>query len=99
MTSPDRKWTLDRKMEVVLELLRGGDATTISRSHGISQSQLFAWRDRFLEGGRAALRVRRSSPQDLKIRQLERLVGRLTMEKEILKKTEQIRQNQEKQKP
>lgn len=99
MTSPDRRWTLDRKMEVVLELLRGGDATALSRSHGISQSQLFAWRDRFLEGGRVALRVRRNSPQDSKIRQLERLVGRLTMEKEILKKTEEIRQNKERSRP
>ena len=86
-------------MEVVLELLRGGDAPTISRSHGISQSQLFSWRDKFLEGGRAALRTRRSSPQDSKIRQLERLVGRLTMEKEILKKTEEIRQRTPRSKP
>jgi transposase-like protein len=86
-------------MEVVLELLRGGDAPTISRSHGISQSQLFSWRDRFLEGGRTALRVRRGSPQDSKIRQLERLVGRLAMEKEILKKTEELRQRPERSKP
>jgi transposase-like protein len=90
MSSPQRKWTLDRKMHVVLELLRGGDAAAISRSNGISQAQLFDWRDRFLEAGKAALKVRRNQDHNKKIRQLERLVGRLTMEKEILKKTEQL---------
>lgn len=90
MSSPEKKWTLDRKMEVVLELLKGGDAVAISRSNGISQAQLFDWRDRFLEAGKAALKVRRNKDQDKRLRQLERLVGRLAMEKEILKKTEQI---------
>ncbi len=41
MSSPERKWILDWKMEVVLELLRGGDAGVTSRSDGISQTQLF----------------------------------------------------------
>ncbi|MFX0200681.1 MAG: helix-turn-helix domain-containing protein [Candidatus Hodarchaeota archaeon] len=84
MSSPQRKWTLDGKMEVVLEFLRRCDATTISRSNGISQAQLFDWQDRFFEGGKSALKHGGNQDHDKK-RQLERFAGRLTMEKEILK--------------
>jgi hypothetical protein len=78
-------------MAVVMELLRGGEAAEISRTHGISQSELFEWRDRFLEAGKESLKSRSKDPErDKRVRHLERLVGRLTMENEILKKTEQM---------
>jgi transposase len=78
-------------MDVVMELLRGGDASEISRSYGISQSELFEWRDRFLEGGKESLKSRNKDPErDKKIKHLERLVGRLTMENEILKKSDEM---------
>ena len=53
------RWTPTRKAAVVLELLRGGEVAELARKHWLSQAQLFAWRDRFLEGGQAALRTRR----------------------------------------
>jgi len=53
------RWTPTRKAAVILELLRGGEAGELARTHGLSQAQLFVWRDRFLEGGQAALRTRR----------------------------------------
>ena len=91
MSSQEKRWTAGQKMDVVMELLRGGEASEISRSHGISQSELFEWRDRFLEGGKESLKSRSKDPErDKKIKHLERLVGRLTMEKEILKKTEEM---------
>ncbi len=52
------RWTPTRKAAVILDLLRGGDAVELARTHGLSQAQLFAWRDRFLEAGHAALRTR-----------------------------------------
>lgn len=83
------RWTLTRKAAVVLELLRGGEAVEVARKHGLSQAQLFAWRDRFLEGGQAALRTRRGQGEldrDRQVRELERKVGQLTLENEVLKK-------------
>ena len=53
-----KRWTPTRKAAVILDLLRGGDAVELARKHGLSQAQLFAWRDRFLEAGHAALRTR-----------------------------------------
>ncbi len=85
------RWTINRNAAVVLELLRGGDAVELARWHGLSQAQLFAWRDRFLEGGQAALRTRRGqldSERERQVRELERKVGQPTVENEILKKTD-----------
>ncbi len=91
MSTQEKKWTLTRKMGVVMELLRGSEAASICRANGISQSQLFEWRDKFIEAGKESLKVRKNNTiQGKKVGELEQLVGRLTMENEILKKTEQI---------
>ena len=87
------RWTPTRKAAVVLELLRGGDAVELARRHGLSQVQLFAWRDRFLQAGQAALRTRQGQAEqerDRQVRELERKVGQLTVENEILKKTDEL---------
>ncbi|MGH7433215.1 MAG: transposase [Candidatus Methylomirabilales bacterium] len=87
------RWTPTRKAAVIVELLRGGDAVELARRHGLSQAQLFAWRDRFLEGGRAALKTRRGQGElerDRRVRELERKVGQLTVENEVLKKTDEL---------
>lgn len=87
------RWTPTRKAAVILDLLRGGDAGELARTHGLSQAQLFAWRERFLEGGQAALRTRRGQSElerDRQMRELERKVGQLTVENELLKKTDEL---------
>jgi transposase len=87
------RWTITRKAAVILELLRGGEAAELARKHGLSQAQLFAWRDRFLEGGQAALRTRQgraAQERDRRVQELERKVGQLTVENEILKKTDEL---------
>lgn len=82
------RWTPTRKAAVILDLLRGGDAGELARTHGLSQAQLFTWRDRFLEGGQAALRTRRGQSElerDRQMRELERKVGQLTVENELIR--------------
>ena len=72
-----------------LDLLRGGDAGELARRHGCSQPQLFLWRHPFLQAGHAALRTRQGRAEqerDRQVRELERKVGQLTVENEILKK-------------
>lgn len=87
----NHRWTVTHKMEIVLELLRGADVVELSRRHGMSQAQVSAWRDAFLVGGQAALRARKGAEQraqERQLRQLERKVGQLLIENEILKKLE-----------
>ncbi len=80
------RWTPTRKAAVVLEPLCGREVVELARPHGLSQAQLFAWRERFLEGGQAALKTRRGQIA----LELERQVGQLTVENEILKKTDEL---------
>ncbi len=87
------RWTQARKTVVVLELLRGGEAVELARRYGISQAELFSWRDRFLAAGQAALQARHpraEREQEQRVRALERKVGQLTLENELLKKTDEL---------
>lgn len=87
-----RRWTAKRKSEVVLGLLRGAEAAQLARENGISQSQLFEWRDRFLEGGRLQLKFKkRKDPKEKEIGRLERKVGQLTLQVEILQEVARLK--------
>jgi transposase-like protein len=66
-------------------LLKGSNAVELARANGISQYQLFQWRDRFLEAGKSELLVkRRKDPSDKEIGRMERKIGQLTLHVEIL---------------
>ena len=87
-----RSWTPDEKAEIVLAGLRG-DRTVreVCREHQITETQFYKWRDRLLEGGKAALRrPNEKRPEDSEIKDLkkrvahlERALGRKTYELEI----------------
>ena len=70
----------------------GMSVSFVAHRAGIAPSQLFAWKRRMLEGGHTAVEadedvVGASQVRDLekRVRELERLLGRKTMEAEILK--------------
>ena len=81
------RWSANKKMDVVMRLLRGEPLDRVSREVGIEAHRLAAWRDDFLEGGKDALKGQRPdrSGDDRALRQAERKVGQLTMENEILR--------------
>lgn len=81
------------KLQMVEESeLPGMSVSYVARKYGISSSQLFAWRRLAREGKLSAIRageevVPASEVKQLhaRIRELERLLGKKTMENEILK--------------
>lgn len=89
-----RSFTPEQKAEIVLAGLRG-DRTVrdVCREYEIAETLYYQWRDRLLEGGKAALstsRDRGKDPRDVELRearkrvaQLERALGRKTYELEI----------------
>ncbi len=97
MSSPKvedgKRWTSGRKAEVVLALLRGADLSEVCRRNGISQSQAYAWRDSFLEGGQESLKSRRGGrhPKEREVSRLERKVGQLTLQLEILEEVARLK--------
>ena len=88
-----RRWSTGEKVRLVEEAKQPGMSVSfVARQAGISPSQLFAWKRRMLEGGHAAVQadedvVGASRVRDLekRVRTLECLLGRKTMETEILK--------------
>jgi hypothetical protein len=86
------RWTANRKASVVLELLKGSNAVELARANGISQNELFQWRDRFLEAGKSELKAkRRKDPSDKEIGRLERKIGQLTLQVEILQEVARLK--------
>jgi transposase len=88
-----RRFTTEQKLLVVNETLQPGMSISyVARRHGLSPSLVFRWRRLMNEGGKEAVRadedvVAASEVRRLeeRVRDLERLLGRKTMEVEILK--------------
>jgi len=77
------------KAQLVLELLRGKPIEEVSREHQVTIADLSAWRDIFLKQGEQGFR---KQPENSKISEYERALGRLQMELELYKKKESFRQ-------
>jgi len=88
-----RRWTAEQKRAMVLETEQPGmSLSAVARKYEIHPNQLFRWRKLMQEGALSAVRadeevVPVSEVKDLRtrVRELERLLGRKTMEVEILK--------------
>lgn len=84
-------WTSKKKLEVVLEGIKEKETVTeICRKHGISQSMYYEWRNTLFEKGEEALkyggRSKQEAEKEKRILHLERKVGQLTLECDLLKK-------------
>lgn len=85
MPKSDRgRFSAKRKREAVLRLLRGEDLDLVSREIGVTGATLSTWRETFLEAGLGSLRSKRSDERDERIKVLERKLGQVVMEKELL---------------
>src|SRR5579875_3727475 len=88
-----RRFTAEQKLAVVAETMQPGMSISyVARRHGLSPSLVFRWRCLMADGGREAVRaddkvVPAADARRLqeRVRELERQVGRKTLEVEILK--------------
>jgi transposase-like protein len=91
-----RTFTPVFKFETVLDMVRGEKTVAqICRERDITESLLYKWRDAFFERAPGIFTDQRSStngsdPQAERIAELERLVGRQTLEIEVLKKARSL---------
>jgi hypothetical protein len=81
------RWSVRRKTDAVMRLLRGEDLDTVARELRVEAHRLAAWRDEFMAGGAEALKARPTEPADRKLREAERQIGKLTMELEVWQAT------------
>jgi transposase-like protein len=88
MTRKRRRFTAEFKAQVVLAVLTGEQTPAeVCRAYGLSPALLSLWKATFLQRAHAAFQADdRRGDEHARIAELERMVGRLTMEREILKK-------------
>ena len=52
----NNRWSANKKLDVVLRLLRGEKLEEVSREVGVEAHRLAAWRDEFLDAGKEGLK-------------------------------------------
>ena len=90
-----RRWTFLQKLRVAQESsVPGMTVTSVARKYGMAPSQLFRWRKLLLKAGQEIVSVSDQGFADgelrelkRRVRELERLLGRATLENEILRET------------
>jgi transposase len=93
-----RRWTAAEKVSMVRETLEPGvSVSLVARRHGINPNQLFHWRRLYQDGslasvaaGEPVVPASELAAATRRIRDLERLLGRKTLENEILKEAVEI---------
>jgi len=93
-----RRFTLQQK-RALLEAaeLPGASISSVAREHGLHASMLFQWRramengeEKGLESGEEVVPASKLKEAEARIRDLERALGRKTMENEILQEAVKI---------
>ncbi|WCK25806.1 IS3 family transposase [Agrobacterium pusense] len=88
-----RRWTTEQKLTIIEQSFEPGETvSSTARRHGVAPNLLYRWRRLLSEGGAAAVDsdervVGNSEVKKLedRVRELERMLGRKTMEVEILR--------------
>ena len=100
LTHPEqrRRFSVEQKLVIVRETFEPGrSVSTIARQHDVHANQVFKWRKLYQEGSLAAVRTGESvvpaselAEAMKQIRDLQRMLGKKTMENEILKEAVEI---------
>ena len=93
-----RRWSVQEKAALVKETYEPGmSVSLVARKHGISASQLFNWRKLEREGALVAVQSGESgvpaselAAARAQIAQLQRMLGKKTMEAEILREAIEV---------
>lgn len=86
-----RTFSAESKTELVLLVLTGEKSQAeVCREHQLSAQQFGNWKRQFLENASSAFEKPDTRVETEQIAELERMVGRLTMQLEIAKKASSI---------
>ena len=87
-----RRWSAEEKARIVQETYAPGmSVSLVARRHGIAPNQLFSWRRLYAEGalsavgaGEEVIPASEYRALQQQVRELQRLLGKKTLENEIL---------------
>lgn len=100
-----RRWSASEKIAMVAETYEPGTTVSlVARRHGIAPNQLFQWRKLAGQGaltatgaGEEVVPASEYRAQQQQIRELQRLLGKKTLEAEILKEALEVAEHLKKQ--
>lgn len=85
----------EERLALIIESFRSEQSIAdLCRKSGITQTTFYKWRDKFLEGGKRALIHNGQAPttsEKARIEELERVIGKQTVEIQVLKKNLNLR--------
>ena len=79
-----QRWTVARKREAALRLLRGEPVELLSRELGVEIFRLEAWREKAMLGMDMSLKERAGDPLQAELDTAMKRIGELTMQVELL---------------
>ena len=82
--APGQRWSVMRKREVVLRLLRGESVDALSRELGVELYRLEEWKKRAFSGIDASLREREATSERVELDTAMKRLGELMMDHELL---------------
>lgn len=82
---PNQRWTMTRKREVALRLLRGEPMEALARELGVEIYRLEEWKNKALAGIDASLRERGGDPLEKELQSARGKIGELMMDNELLR--------------
>ena len=83
--SREVRWSVRRKQQVVLRLLRGESLDLLARETGQPAGRIAGWREEFLAAGREGLKSRPVPEGERRLVDAQRKVGELQLEVDILR--------------
>jgi transposase len=83
--APGQRWSVARKREVVLRLLRGESVELLSRELGVPLFKLEQWRQKADAALDGALKERNADTASIELNAAMQRVGELSMEVELLR--------------
>ena len=83
--APGQRWSVGRKREVVLRLLRGEPVELLARALGVPLYKLEQWRQKADAALDGALKEREADPAPGELAAAMQRVGELSMENELLR--------------
>jgi|SRR5215210_2623507 len=85
LLAPGQRWSVARKREVVLRLLRGESAEMLCRELGLPMYKLGQWHQKAEAALDGALKEREADPADSQLAAALQRIGELSMEVELLR--------------
>ena len=93
-TKEFQRWTARRKVELLLQLIRGEKKLVdVCREHDLKQSEVEGWMDTFVKAGERGLKARAEDEQavhEAEVRELRAKIGELVLELDARKKLDAL---------